>query len=103
MKYWEPSKAVTGKWPARSKKRAVSRNFDDGWMVARSLIDGCWMDGCEELNRWVLDLVVDRQELGQELVVGRHNCCRRWRGDGVVPGTCRGAVGGLGINASSAI
>ncbi len=38
--YWEPSKAVTGKRPARLEKRPSSRNFDDGWMLARSLMDG---------------------------------------------------------------
>ncbi len=35
-----PSKVVTGKRPAKSEKKASSRNLDDGWIVARSLIDG---------------------------------------------------------------
>jgi hypothetical protein len=33
------------------------------------------MDGCEELDRWMLDLIVDRQELRKKLVVGK--CSRR--------------------------
>ena len=41
MMYCDPSKAVTGKRPARSEKSAESRNRDDGWMVAKRLIDGC--------------------------------------------------------------
>ncbi len=40
MMYCDPSKAVTGNRPARSEKSAQSRNLDEGWIVARS-----WMDG----------------------------------------------------------
>jgi hypothetical protein len=48
--YWDPSEAVTGNWPAKSEKRASSRNFDDGWMVARSLMDGCSTSWYSERN-----------------------------------------------------
>ena len=50
MMYWDPSKAVTGKRPAKSEKIASSQNFDDGWMVARSLIDGCSASWYPERN-----------------------------------------------------
>ena len=48
MMYYDPSKAVTGKRPARSENKASARNLDDGWMVARSLIDGRSASGYSE-------------------------------------------------------
>ncbi len=50
MMYCEPSKAVTGKRPTRSENMASSRNFDEGCMVARSLIDGRSASGYMDRN-----------------------------------------------------
>ncbi len=50
MMYCEPLKAVTGKRPARSENRASSRYFDEGCIVARSLIDGRSASGYMDRN-----------------------------------------------------
>ncbi len=85
---------VTGKRPARSEKRAASRNFDDGWIVAMSLIDGRSVS-------WLIDRYSGRNSSSEDVGTGGNDAAADAKADRVgtlssgLESTIHGSFGGL--------